>query len=487
MSKYILKDLKPYEVFRYFEEITRIPRGSGNEKGISDYLVSFAKKNKLEVIQDAALNVIIKKPASPGYENAPAVILQGHIDMVNEKNAGTDHDFDRDSLQLRVVDDMVYASGTTLGADNGIAIAYALAVLSSENIEHPELEVVMTAEEETGMGGAAALDAGNIKGRILINIDSEEEGKLLVSCAGGLRAQVSLPVIWEPGEPDSISAVLRIRGLKGGHSGMEIDKGRGNANKIMARFLWNLSSALEFRLSSLNGGSKMNAIPREADAFISLRPEKVDSVKVKVEEWNVILKNELRASDPGVRVEFEILNEKAVKVFSKETTEKTIKLLYLIPDGVQSMSMDIPGLVESSTNAGVVTTSEKAVNIDSALRSSIRSLKYEILGRIKALAGILGAEIAVQSDYPEWQYNPDSKIRTLFERVYSEMCNKSPEIIAIHAGLECGLFGEKFGKVDMISFGPNIYDVHTPDEHISISSVERTYEYLLMVLKELKQ
>ncbi len=487
MSKDLLKDLKPYEVFGYFEEITRIPRGSGNEKGISDYLVSFAKENKLEVIQDEALNVIIKKPASAGCENAPTVILQGHIDMVNEKNAGTDHDFEKDPLQLRVVDDMIYASGTTLGADNGIAIAYALAVLSSENIEHPALEVVMTVEEETGMGGAAALDADNIKGRILMNIDSEEEGKLLISCAGGLRAQVSLPLIWEQADTDSISAAVRIRGLKGGHSGMEIDKGRGNANKIMARFLWNLSSTLEFRLSSLNGGSKMNAIPREMDAVILLRPEDVESVKSKAEEWNGILKNELRASDPGVRVESEILNEKAGKVFSKETTEKTIKLLYLIPNGVQSMSMDIPGLVESSTNAGVVTTGEKAVNIDSALRSSVRSLKYEILGRMKALSEILGAEMTVQSDYPEWQYNPDSKIRTLFERVYRDMYNASPEIIAIHAGLECGLFEEKFGEVDMISFGPNIYDVHTPDEHISISSVERTYDYLLRVLKELKK
>lgn len=484
MSRNVLKNLKPFEVFKYFEEISEIPRGSGNERGISDYLVSFAKDHKLEVIQDSALNVIIKKSASTGYENAPTVILQGHMDMVNEKNSVTEHDFEKDPLKLRIVDDMVYASGTTLGADNGIAIAYALAILSSKDSKHPALEVVITTEEETGMGGAASLDAENIKGRILINIDSEEEGKLLVSCAGGLRATASLPVIFEKPDFGMSTAAIRIRGLKGGHSGMEIDKGRGNANKIIGRFLMDLMKSIKFQLFSLNGGSKMNAIPRETDAVISLKQEDIEAIKEKAEEWNETLKNELRSSDSGVRVEIEILSTEEEKIFSKETTEKLIKLLYLIPNGIQSMSMDIPGLVQSSNNVGVTTTDEASVKIDCALRSSVRSLKYEILGQIKAVSELLGAELITQSDYPEWQYNPDSKIRTLFEKVYKDMYNVTPEIIAIHAGLECGLFEEKFGNIDMISFGPNVYDVHTPDEHLSISSVEKTYDYLLKVLAE---
>lgn len=486
MSNNVLKNLKPKDVFKYFEEMSQIPRGSGNEKGISDYLVEFAKNHKLEVIQDSNLNVIIKKPATAGYEKAPILILQGHMDMVNEKNVGTEHDFEKDPLKLRIKDDMIYATGTTLGSDNAIAVAFSLAILSSSEIPHPALEVLVTTEEETGMGGAVGLDAKNIDGRILINIDSEEEGKLLVSCSGGVRAQVSLPIKWEESNSKMTPAALRIRGLKGGHSGMEINKGRGNANKIMGRFLMDLASVVDFNISSINGGSKMNAIPREMDVTILVKQEDTKVIKEKIKVWNGILKNELRVADPEVKVEFEALETKVERVFTKETTEKVIKLLYLTPNGIQTMSMDIAGLVESSTNVGVVTTSKTSVNLDCAIRSSVKSLKYEILGQTKTVAELIGAKITTQSDYPEWQYNPDSKIRTLFEKVYKDMNGVNPEITAIHAGVECGLFEEKFGKIDMISFGPDLFDVHTPDEHMCISSVERTYEYLLEVLKEAK-
>lgn len=481
-----ISHLEPKEVFSYFEEITKIPRGSGNEKGISDFLVDFAKKNNLEVIQDKAMNIIIKKPGTQGYESAPTVIIQGHMDMINEKNKGTEHNFDKDPLKLRILDDMIYATGTTLGADNGVAIALAMAILTSKNIPHPPIEVLITTGEETGMGGAMALDANNLNGRLLINIDSEEEGKLLVSCSGGIRTTQKLPIKWEDADSSKIPYLLSVRDLKGGHSGMEINKGRGNSNKILGRILNDILNEIDFCLKEVNGGSKMNAIPREADAVIMINSIDASKLEEKVANWNTILKNELRTPDPDVNIVIEKLNEKIQKVFSKDTKANTIASLVLIPNGIQSMSMDIPGLVESSTNLGVVITTNSAVEFQSAIRSSVRSLKYGILNQSKMAAKILGAELIGDSDYPEWQYNPDSKLRTLFEKVYNEKFRRSPEITAIHAGVECGLFGEKMEGLDMISIGPNLYDVHTPDEHMSISSTQRTWEYLVAVLKEMK-
>ncbi|EYE88914.1 aminoacyl-histidine dipeptidase [Fervidicella metallireducens AeB] len=482
----VLKNFEPNDVFKYFEEISQIPRGSGNEKAISDYMVRFAKEHNLEVIQDKAYNIIIKKPGTKGYENAPTVIIQGHMDMVCEKNKGTEHDFEKDPIKLRIVDDMIYATGTTLGADNGIAMAYAMAILASKDIPHPPIEVLMTTEEETGMGGAMALDASHIKGRMLINIDSEEEGKLLVSCSGGVRTTQKLPITWEDVNPNRVAYTISIRGLKGGHSGMEIDKGRGNSNKIMGRILNDISSEFDFDIKEINGGSKMNAIPREADAVILLNPEDLSKLEARIEEWNAALKNELRTADPSVAVHITKFDGEIKKVFSKETKEKAIASLVLIPNGIQTMSMDIEGLVESSTNLGVVETQDNMIIFQSAVRSSVKTLKYNILNQAKMVAKVLGAELEADSDYPEWQYNPDSKLRTIFENVYKEKYGKNPEIVAIHAGVECGLFSEKMEGLDMISFGPDMADVHTPDEHISISSIKRTYEYLLDVLKAIK-
>lgn len=486
MSTSVLKDLKPYEVFKYFEEISQIPRGSGNEKGISDYLVSFAKELGLDVIQDSALNVIIKKPATLGYENAPTVIIQGHLDMVCEKNIGTEHDFEKDPLSLRVEGDYVYATGTTLGADNGIAIAYGMALLASKDIAHPAIEVLLTTDEETGMGGAMNLNPEDIKGRMLINIDSEEEGKLLVSCAGGLRDKITLPIQYEEINAKGNEVVLKVRGLKGGHSGMDINKERGNSNKIMGRVLVDLLGEIDYRVISLNGGSKNNAIPREFDARLMLLEDKIDVLKDRIQHWNKTLKNELKASDPEIKIELEVLEHKSQKVFSKDSTEKAVKLLYLIPNGIQTMSIEIKGLVQSSTNLGVVTTDENEVTYDSAIRSSIGTLKEDILAQSKLTAELMGAKISTQSAYPEWQYDANSKIRKIFEKVYKDLTGETPEIVAIHAGVECGLFKEKFGEIDMISFGPNLYDVHTPDEHVSISSVERMWNYLIEVLKAIK-
>lgn len=482
----VLQNLKPYDVFKYFEEISQIPRGSGNEKAISDYLVEFGKSLGLETIQDEVLNVIIRKPATPGYENAPVVILQGHMDMVCEKNKDTIHDFEKDPLKLRVEGDYIYATGTTLGADNGIAIAYAMAVLASNELQHPAIEVLVTTDEETGMSGAMAIKGENITGEILLNLDSEEEGRLLVSCAGGIRTNVALDVQWEAVKEEKKAVELTIRGLRGGHSGMEINKERGNSNKLMGRVLTDLFNNVKLSLAYVSGGSKNNAIPRECDALVVVDEKDVAIVNNICEKWNGIFQNEFGTHDKDVVIKAEESEELPNEVFSMDSTFKAIKLLNLIPNGVDSMSMAISGLVQSSTNLGVVTTGEKTIEFDSATRSSIASLKDDIVQRTKDIAEILGARYEANASYPEWQYNPNSKIREICQNVYKDMTGKDAEIIAIHAGLECGLLSEKKADLDMISFGPNLYDVHTPDEHISISSTANIWEYLVEVLKEIK-
>ncbi|HBJ2621071.1 MULTISPECIES: aminoacyl-histidine dipeptidase [Clostridium] len=480
------KQINCEKVFYYFNEISKIPRGSGNEKEISDYLLNFGKNLGLEAIQDDALNIIIKKPASPGYEKAPKVIIQGHMDMVCEKNNEKVHDFTKDPIELVTKDDFIYASGTTLGADDGIAVAYAMAILEDNTLEHPAIEVLLTSDEEAGMSGAMALKSGCLDGKIVINLDSEDEGKLLVSCAGGIRTKSTLNVQWEKSKTDKKAFKITIKGLSGGHSGADIHLGRGNSNKLIGRVLKNILNQMELNLISLNGGSKNNAIPREAIAELLIdnnkEKELLNIISILREEF----KNEFRIKDPNVQIEIEELKENIEKVFSKESTEKVINLLYLYPNGINTVSSDIVGLTESSTNIGVLTTKEDKVEYDSAVRSSVFSLRQEIVERIRCLTEILGGTVSNTAGYPEWQYKEESKIRELCKTVYKEMYNEEAEVVAIHAGVECGLFKEKLGDLDMISFGPDIFDAHTPNEHMSISSVERVWSYLLEVLKEIK-
>ncbi|MDU6036993.1 aminoacyl-histidine dipeptidase [Clostridium butyricum] len=482
-----IENVKFDRIFYHFEQISKIPRGSGNEKAISDYLLDFGKSLGLECIQDAALNIIIKKPASIGYENAPAVIIQGHMDMVCEKNSDKEHDFEKDPINLVVKGDYIYADRTTLGADDGIAVAYAMTLLEDNTIEHPAIEVLLTTDEEAGMSGAMALQPHYINGKIVLNLDSEEEGKLLVSCAGGIRTKSILPIEWIDKKNDTIAYNLVIRGLKGGHSGMEIHLGRGNSNKLMGRLLKNIDKELDFNIVSLNGGSKNNAIPRESSSIITISQKderKLLDIKRRVCEE---LKNEFSKKDPNLRVHLLEVEESVDRVFSDDSTKKAVNLLYMYPNGVNTVSSDIQGLTESSTNLGVVTTLENSIEYDSTARSSVSSLKDEIVTRSKCITEILGGKLVTESSYPEWPYKTDSKIREVCKDVYERMYEKTPEIVAIHAGVECGLFKEKLGNdVDMISFGPDIIDIHTPNEHISISSVERCYEYLLEVLKEIK-
>lgn len=481
----VLQNLEPKLVFDFFEKISDIPRGSGNEKAISDYLLNFGKELGLETIQDQALNIIIKKPASKGYENAPTVIIQGHMDMVCEKNNGTDHDFEKDPLKLRIVDDYIYATDTTLGADNGIAVAYGMALLADNNIPHPALEILITTDEETGMSGAMAICKDNLDGKLLINLDNEEEGELLVSCAGGVRTNSAVKIEWQD-KTNKNDIAINISGLKGGHSGMDIIKERGNSNKILGRILKALSEEVEFNIVKINGGSKNNAIPREAEAIISVDDSNVNKVTAIVNDLTAVFTNELKSQDPELKISVNKSTVNETKEFNKATTEKVINLLYLYPNGVNTRSTEIDGLVESSTNLGVLSTGEDYVEFDSAVRSSVPSLKKEIELRIKTITEILGAEFSSKSDYPGWEYDPNSKMREICQKVYKDMTGKEAKIVAIHAGVECGLFNEKLGNLDMISFGPNLYDVHTPQEHMSITSVKNTWDYLLKILAEIK-
>lgn len=482
----ILEGLKPERVMYYFEEISKIPRCSYDEERISNYLAKTGKDLGLEVIQDEALNIIIKKPASKGYENSPIVVLQGHMDMVGEKTNESNHDFSKDPIKIEVDGDYIIARETTLGADNGIAVAMALAILESKDIFHPSLEVLVTSNEESGMSGAAALDSNNLSGKILINIDSEEEGTILVSCAGGERNIVTIPIEWNELSENKESYDLVVTGLKGGHSGMEINKGRGNANKIMGRILDILNKEIDIDLSYIEGGSKSNAIPRYSKAIISVPSDKIEETRLVISNIEKELKFELNSSDKDIRLEFNKTTEVKDKVFTNDTKRKIISSLMLLPNGVQTMSMDIEGLVESSNNVGVLKTIDDKITIESAMRSSVGTLKTYISNQIRLLAENVGADWESSSAYPAWEYKKESYIREVFKEAYKEMYSKDINVAAIHAGLECGLFKEKFGDIDMVSFGPNMYGVHAPGEKLSISSTERTYKLLLKVLEKIQ-
>ena len=481
--KNVLAGLQPQLVFKYFEEISQIPRGSGNEKEISDYLRKFGEDLGLETIQDEALNIIIRKPATKGYENAPGVVLQGHMDMVCEKNKGTNHDFTKDPLQLRIDGDYIYATDTTLGADNGIAVAMGLAVLASNDIEHPALEVLVTVDEEAGMSGAMALDGNLVKGKYILNLDSEEEGHLLVSCAGGVTALSTIPVEFKDADSSKVAYSLEIKGLLGGHSGMDIIKQRANSNKLLGRLL-NLIS-VDFDLAKVEGGSKNNAIPRESDCVLMINPSDKETFVSDVERITATFKHEFSTSDPGLEV---ICNETTSpsKVLNCDSKSRVISMLNIIPNGIQTMSMDIENLVESSTNIGVLRTTDSAVTFECAVRSSVGSLKTDITNRMELLTKQLNGTLQLISDYPAWEYAKNSQLEKMCIDAYKNLTGNEPIIMALHAGLECGLLLEKMPHAEAISFGPNMYDVHTPNEHLSISSTENTWKFLLAVLKSMK-
>lgn len=486
----VLSDLEPKQVFQYFEDLCGIPHGSSNTKRISDYCVEFAKKHGLRYIQDEYNNVIIFKDGTEGYENSNPVIIQGHLDMVCEKEYGCDIDFDKEGLRLAVnPEGYVYAKGTTLGADDGIAVAFAMAVLASDDIPHPPLEAVFTVDEEIGMLGAAAIDCGELKSNIMLNLDSEEEGYLLVSCAGGVTATCHIPVSYVTGEGRQIR--LTVTGLEGGHSGVEIDKGRANANQILGRVLYALKEEVSFEIMCVNGGLKDNAIPREACADIVVNNDReMNTLEKAIQFYNEILLNEYRLTDSGIKIEILDIEQEqkhtGIKIFDKRTKDVVIAALVNLPGGIQKMSRDIEGLVQTSLNLGILKTEEKEIVIGFSVRSSLKSEKEELIARLKCMMEVLGGYITCAGDYPAWEYKENSKLRELMIQVYEEQYGSKPVVQAIHAGVECGLFAGKIEGLDCVSFGPDIYDIHTPRERLDIASVKRTWEYVVEILKRLK-
>ncbi|MEA4815870.1 MAG: aminoacyl-histidine dipeptidase [Lachnospiraceae bacterium] len=481
-----LNGLEPSNVFHFFEEISNIPRGSGNEKEISDYIVNFAKDRELKYIQDEAHNVLIEKEATVGYENSDGVILQGHIDMVCEKNAGTEHDFIKDPLKLKAEGDFIFAEGTTLGADDGIAVAYMLAILDSDNISHPHIECVFTTDEERGMTGATYFNASGLKGKYMINFDTEGEGHLLVGGCGGLKATISLPVQRTDAKPGLKPYELLIKGLKGGHSGADIIFQRANSNKLMGRVLKSICGKFYIELAHISGGMVDNAIPREAKAIVFAEGDKIREINSCIEEMKKIIDKEYKYCEEGINVSLLPSEEKSLKVFDGETLKKIIALLILIPSGIIRMDFNVEELVETSTNLGVVETKEESVDFISALRSSLESKKYETLDILSEASKLVDAKLIVKGEYPGWEYNPDSKLVNLFSDVYLDMYGKRPEIKAVHAGVECGIFAGKKRDLDIVAIGPDILDIHSPKERMSISSAGRVYAYTLKILSLLK-
>lgn len=476
----VLEKLEPKSVFGFFEELCAIPHGSRNTRAISDYLVRFAKERGLEHYQDDLNNVIIIAPATPGYENAEPVIIQGHMDMVCEKAPECEKDMAREGLDLAIDGDCIFARGTTLGGDDGIAVAMALAVLDSDTLPHPRVEAVITVDEEIGMEGAAGIDLSPLKARRLINVDSEEEGIFTVGCAGGACTECTLPVA--RAAFDGAALDIAITGLLGGHSGAEIDKGRANADMLMGRVLYALSKATDMRLVSVHGGLKDNAIPTAA--FASVIVADVDAAERVCRGLEADFKNEYRVNDGGITVN--VTAGTAALAMDKASSDKCIALLCCVPNGIQAMSADIPGLVQTSLNLGILTTDDDKLTAAFSVRSSIASQKRMLIDRLTALTGQLGGSVSVSGDYPGWEFDPDSKLRALMAEVFTEQYGHAPIVGAIHAGLECGLLIEKLPGLDCVSIGPDIDEIHTFREKLHIASTQRTWALLIETLKRMK-
>ena len=473
-----LAGLQPAGVFGYFEKLCSYPHGSGNTKQISDYLVSFAQEQGLRYIQDSLNNVILFGDGTCGYEDHEPVVLQGHMDMVCDKDADCPIDMDTQGLDVTHDGTYVFANGTTLGGDNGIAVAYALALLADKTIPHPPLEVIITVDEETGMFGATGIDLSMLKGRTLLNLDSEDEGIFTVSCAGGARGTISLPVhrraVYGP------CVRLTVEGLRGGHSGVEIHKNRANANKVMGELLSRVQKLMPLCITRLSGGSKDNVITHSCQVTLvamGMYPEKINEVAQQLE-------NEIREQydEPNVKIYGDDVDALGGNALTTEDTAKVIALLCAAPNGVQAWSKDIEGLVQTSLNLCVVRMEEK-LHMTFAVRSSVNREKRELLAKLQELAEFYNADYSEVGDYPAWEYKKDSRLRETMVEVYQQMYGKAPEVVAIHAGLECGILSDKLPGLDCVSIGPNMKDIHTSREKLDIASTRRTWEFLLEILK----
>ena len=462
-------------VFFYFEEISKVPHGSFNTSAIADYLEGFAKEHSLDYTRDAADNVVIKKGATAGYETRPTVIIQGHTDMVAEKTEDSTINFDTDGLELYVDGDFLRARGTTLGGDDGVAVAYMLALLESATIPHPALEMLFTSNEEVGLLGADALDTSNLNGKIMINVDSDDEGVFTVGCAGGGRVDFTIPVSY--GESEGKSYELSVSQLLGGHSGVEIDKCRANAIKLGSKILANLG---DVRISSISGGTKDNAIPRE----FTVKFKSKFGVGGIFEEARASALKPYKDIEPNAKItltECESLD----KTLDEKSSKTVISMLREVKSGVIAMSEDIKGLVESSENLGIVRLNEDTFSFTVSVRSAKADKKRELIENLKTIAGKYGADVSVRGEYPAWEYKRDSHVRDVACKVFSDMYGKDAKVITIHAGLECGIFSDKIEGLDCISLGPDNFDIHTTEEHLSISSTARVWEFLKAMLKEI--
>ena len=480
---YVLKDREPQAPLHYFEEISQIPRGSGNEEAIATYIENWAKERNLYVDRDSCNNLFIKKPGTEGYENSEPVLLQGHTDMVCEKNSDTVHDFEKDPIKLVVDGDYLKADGTTLGADDGVAVSYIMALLDSKDIPHPPLECLLTTSEEVGMTGAFGFDANKVSARKLINLDSDNENEILCGAAGGLRVAISRG--FDKVKAEGTALKLTVKGLMGGHSGGEIHMEKGNSNKIMGRILFECEKVSKLNLVSIEGGSKENAIPREAFATIYVPDDKVALVKTAAESLAKNIADELEDTDKGFTFKIEEA-PKAEIMMDEKATSDIIAMLKLLPHGVRAKSMALKDLVVTSMNVGVVVTLDNAVEIRTSLRSSVESLILNLADEVELIARDHNAQAERGSKYPGWKFASVSPLRELCTRVYREMNGEEPKVIAIHAGLECGLFKEQIPDLDIISNGPNCKDIHTPDETLDLNSYARVWKFLLRLLSEMK-
>lgn len=482
MSK--LENLKPEKVFYFFEKICAIPHGSRNTKAISDYLVSFAKEHNLEYYQDESNNVVMIQEATKGYEDAEPVIIQGHMDMVCEKESGVEIDFEKDGLDLYVEDGFLKARGTTLGGDDGIAVAYALAILDSPEIAHPRLEVVITVDEEIGMLGAEVIDLSMLKGHKMLNIDSDVEGSFLTSCAGGMTAKAEIPVAYQ--KQEGCRFHLKITGLVGGHSGSEIDKERANAVVLSGRVLKYISDRMNMGLISLAGGLKDNAIPREVQMDVLIDANEKEAFEDAIATITTILQKEYSITDAGLVVECNEMGKEEAEILSFTSMSKVLFYLRNMPNGIQNMSMAMPGLVETSLNAGIMELKGDVFAVTHSIRSSVSSRKEELKEKLEYLVGFLGGELEVSGDYPAWEYRANSSMRDLIAKVYQDLYHKEPVFEAIHAGLECGILSGKIADLDCVSFGPTNLDIHTPQERLDIASTERVWNLIVEFLKQSK-
>ena len=480
MNPVKLAGLEPAAVFGYFEEICSMPHGSGNTKLISDYLVNFAKEQGLDYIQDELNNVIIFVPGTGGLENHAPVIIQGHMDMVCEKDADCPIDMDTQGLDIAHDGQYIFAHGTTLGGDDGVAVAFAMALAADKSIVHPPLELVITVDEETGMYGAAGIDLSMLRGRMLLNIDSEEEGIFTVSCAGGARSTIRVPVARKPVYGPCVRLV--VDKLQGGHSGVEIHKNRANATKVMGEYLRRINEKMPLALTSFGGGSKDNAIPRSCEAtFVALGNdlEFINDIAAQ-------LQAEIRANfaEPEALVEAYNVEAMGGNAVSSEDSKKLIELVCAVPNSVQAMSTQIPGLVQTSLNLGISKLAEE-LKLTFSVRSSVNQEKQALLDTLRNIAEQFGGSYSQTGEYPAWEYKEDSRLRDTMVQVYSKMYGKQAEVVAIHAGLECGLLGEKLPGLDAVSIGPEMHDIHTSRERLGIASTKRTWEFVLEILKAL--